>query len=469
MNHNSFKLGREWAIPILVLLLFSCKRINPDKPQLTEHSASLPKAHSEVNLSLSIPLDKIEKELNSNLQGRLFSERGLEISSGLFSDIDIEKTGNLQLRGMEQGRLRITMPVHLDGKVKLEKKIFGQAVSASLPFEEDLTPQVSFRPSIDENWNVVIENLEIESWGKPLKYNLLGYEVDFEPLIKKQLKEVIEQKLVSQGLSKLNLKRLAEQTWQAYAQPIHLKNDQMDLFMVTVPEKMRLQEEITMDQHLILNIGMEGEVLSQVGSPPITGRNGLPKVSPNPSSSNHLEILLPLAFSYETISDHLNQELAGNRYRVDSKTQLIPSSFSTRPYGRKALVSMEFKAIRENKKDLEGVLHLVGKPVYDPEREAIVFEEVDFELNTAHFLSNSANWLKRRKILSAIEKQAVFPIGEYMTEARGELQQLGTWQTEFANIALLDPQLTVAGIYPTEDDLRMYVKSSGDIHIRLRP
>ncbi|WP_157972175.1 DUF4403 family protein [Pleomorphovibrio marinus] len=469
MNKNFSRTLLVLLVSTGLSLLFSCKRINPDKPPLAGESHQLPKASSEVNLSLSIPLAKLEKELNQNLQGRLFSERGLEIASGLFSDVDVDKTGQIVLRAIEGGRLRLSMPVHLDGKVKLEKKIFGQPVSASLPFEENLTPQVSFKPGIDKNWNVTIMDLELESWGKPLTYNLLGYEVNLEPLIKKQLKTLIEQELVSQGLNRLSLKKLAEQTWQAYGQPIHLKNDQMDLFMVTIPEKMRIQEEFTMDQHLVLNIGMEGEVLSQVGSPPAMGKNGLPDVSPNSSTSSQMEITLPLALSYKTISNYLNQEMVGKSFRVDSKTQLIPASFSTQPYGSKALVSMEFNAIRENKRDIEGVLHLVGKPVFDPEREAIVFEEVEFEINTANFLTNSANWLKRRKILNAIEKQAVFPIGEYMAEAKKELEQIGTWQTAFANIGLQNPILSVAGIYPTEEDIRMYVKSSGDIQVQLKP
>lgn len=453
---------------ICSLLVFSCKRINPDKPTFIGETTPLPKAVSQINLSLAIPLSLIEKQLNDNLKELLFTGRGLELGNGLFSDMDITKTGNLRLSTAENENVRVSLPIFLDGKVVLEKRIFGQAVSAAIPFKESLNPQISFRPRIDENWGIQIDQLEIESWGKSLQYDLLGYQIDVEPIIKKHVKSIMENQLVTDGLSNLNLKSIAEKAWSAYGKPLHISNDEWKMVLVTHPEKIRISQHFTTDQHLILNLGIEGEVFSQAGSMADRTQPPLPKVFPNDNTDNKLDITLPLIVTYESMDEWLTKEMVNNAFRLDNKTQLIPTSIATQAFGNRALVKMGFIAKRTNRKDLVGDLFLVGTPIYSAERQAILFENIDFDLNTENFLTNSARWLKRNQILNAIKKQAVFPIGQYMEEARQELNALGNWQTEFASFGVENPSLTVEGIYTTPEDIRLYLKSTGDIQVIMK-
>lgn len=461
-------LRNLFILSICSLLLFSCKRINPDKPAFIGETTELPKAISQINLSMAIPLSLIEQRLNENLKELLFTGRGLELGNGLFSDMDITKTGNLQLSTAENGNVRVSLPIFLDGKVILEKKIFGQAVSAALPFKESLIPQISFKPRIDENWGIQIDQLEIESWGKSLQYDLLGYQIDVEPMIKKHVKSIMENQLVTEGLSNLNLKSLAEKAWSAYGKPINISNDDWKMVLVTTPEKIRVSQNFTEDQHLVLNLGIEGEVFSQAESMVDRKQPPLPKVFPNENTDNKLDITLPMVITYAAIDELLTKEMVGNAFRIDSKTQLIPTTIATQSFGNRALVKMDFIAKRANRKDLVGELFLVGTPVYSVEREAIVFENIDFDLNTENFLTNSARWLKKKKILNAIKKQAVYPIGDYIDEASRELNALGSWQTEFASFGLEKPTLTVEGIYTTPEDVRLYLKSTGDIKVTMK-
>jgi hypothetical protein len=182
-------------------------------------------------------------------------------------------------------------------------------------------------------------------------------------------------------------------------------------------------------------------------------------------NGNFLDITLPLAINYEKIDDYLNEELAGIPIKVDSKTTLIPQGFSTGHYGDKALVEMKFTAKRVNKKDIEGEIYLVGKPLYDPQAQAIVFTGVDFDLNTESFYANTARWLKKRKILNAIQKHAIYPIGSYLEDAEAEVHQMGVWKTSFAAVGLENTNLFVDGIYPTEKDITIFLKTIGDIQV----
>jgi hypothetical protein len=45
---------------------------------------------------------------------------------------------------------------------------------------------------------------------------------------------------------------------------------------------------------------------------------------------------------------------------------------------------------------------------------------------------------------------------------------MGSWQTEFANFGLEKSTLTVEGIYTTPEDVRLYLKSTGDIRVTMK-
>ncbi|WP_209332151.1 DUF4403 family protein [Lunatimonas salinarum] len=452
----------------LLVVLLGCRKIDPAKPTYVGERQPLPKAVSEINLRLALPLSLFESKLNEQLAENLFSEKGIDLGNGLFSDVTVVKTGLLRLAATESGKLRVTLPVFLDGKVSLEKRIFGQVVSAGVPFKESLTPQVSFRPHLDENWEVEINELEVESWGRSLRYDLLGYSLDLEPIMKQQLENMLERKLASNLLASLDLRRIATQAWEAYSEPISLRSEGIELFLTAVPERVMIREQFTEDQQLLLHLGIDGEVFSQMNPPAARPKSPLPRVYPNDREESRAVITLPLALSYAWMDQYLQEEMVGNVFRVDNRTTLVPHSFATQAYGDRALVRMEFTAKRIRKKDVKGELYLVGMPVYDEEKQAVVFEEVDFDLKTQHFLTNSANWLKGGKIRSAIEKQAVFPIGDYLAEARRELRELGSWQTAFADFSLVSPELEVQGIYVTEEGIQVYVRSMGDIAVRMK-
>jgi len=455
---------------LVAMLSFSCRRINPERTPLVGETKELPKATSTINISLSIPLSRLENQLNQRLNPLLFSGKGLELGNGLFSDMDITKTGILKLSSAENGNVRVSMPIFLDGNVLLQKKIFGQSVSAAIPFKEALTPQFSFQPRISENWGIQIDQLEIESWGKPLQYDLLGYQIDIEPMVKKHLTSLIKNQLASEGSNNFNLKSLAEKAWKAYGQPILISNDDWEMTLLTSPEILRISQRFTTDQQLELSIGLEGEVISHAGALQNHKAPPLPAVtSANPHTENSLDITLPLIVPYADLDKWLTKELVGSSFRLNSKTQLTPKSFASQAFGNRALVKMGFIAKRDNRKDVEGDLYLVGTPVYSEAENTILFENIDFDLNTENFLTNSARWLKKNQIISAIEKKAVVPIGSYMDQARQELSELGSWQTDFATFDVENPTLAVEGIYTTPTDIRLYLRSKGKVAATMKP
>ncbi len=455
-------------ILVLALVIMACKRINPDKPQFDGEPTPLPEAISKVNVPLTIPLTYIEKNLNQKLSENLYSEKGLDMGNGLFTDLDVLRTGEISLKSLGNNHLQLELPLKLKGKLNIQKEIFGQVISSSVPFDESLAPKVSFEPEIGRNWDVHIKNIQIDSWGRSLKYNLLGYEIDFDPILRKHVQKMLNNQLTGDNLTRISFKDMIQETWKVYGKPIKLEQNGFEVYVYSVPKKIKVKESLTADNKLKMTIGIEGEVFTQVGSEPEMEVRPLPDLYYNGDERNYLDVTLPIAIPYQNLDKYLNQEMAGKTFQIDSKTQLTPQHFATQAFGDRALVQVDFSANRNGNKDLQGKIFLVGKPAYDPNREAIVFEEIDFDLQTKNILANSASWMQQGKVLEEIRKYAVYPIGDYIREARLELQKQGYIETDFATFRVKRPELEVKGIYTTKEDIRLFLRSTGQMEVELK-
>src|SRR5690606_23281262 len=194
-------------------------------------------------------------------------------------------------------------------------------------------------------------------------------EIDFDPILRKQIENMLNRQLGSNGLSKISFKSLMSKTWQAYGEPIKIGQGEMEVFIYTVPHLIKVNDQLTANNTLKLNIGLEGQVMTQIGERPAKKASPLPPIQINEDTVNHIDITLPLVVSYGTLDQYLNQQLVGKGIKLDKNTELIPKEIATQSFGERALVKMKFNMKRAGKKDLKGELFLVGKPLFDQDEE----------------------------------------------------------------------------------------------------
>jgi len=450
---------------VFISFITSCKKINPDKPRFSGDPIELPSATSSINFPLEISFASLEQNLNREFQGLLFEEKDLQVGSGLNTDLQVTKMGNARISGKGNNALKLQIPLRLKGNLKVEKKLFGQSISTAIPYDEVLNPEISFTPVIGENYDLSFENITIDSWGRSMRYEFLGYAIDFDPLIRKHLQSMLNSQLNHSNFKGLSFRNFMEDAWKNFSEPVRFEQNGIDGYVFTRPHTVKVGNISTTNNKLSVNLGLEGEVFSEVGKKPVARPVSLPKITHNDNSNNQINITLPLRVGYEALDKYLNSEMVGESFPIDKNTKLIPRKFSSQSFGDRALVKMNFTAKRVGKKDINGDIYLVGKPAYDPQRQAIYFEDIDFDLNTKNVLASSAGWLKQGQILSQIEKRAIYPIGNYLKEAKAEIQKHNQIQTDFASISINNPRLDVLGIYATQDDIRLYLNSTGRVDV----
>ncbi|SHM32180.1 protein of unknown function [Cyclobacterium lianum] len=464
-----FLLMHKYSIYLIILFFsiygWACRSLPMDGPEALDPPPPLPEAPATVNLNMEIPLSFAEEKINSGLGEQLFDEKDLQIGDGLFADIDLKKAGLLGLTAKESGQVVLEMPVSLDGKLRVEKTLFGQRIATALPFQEELNPQISFLPVLKPNWEFDIEDLEILSWGKPLEYDMLGFKIDFEPLVKRQIVRIMENQLRTGTLAALDFKHIANNFWSSFSRPRYVENGFSGTYIYPHAEKLIVHDRFTADQTLLLSLTLEGEMRSQKDRPLATQLASLPDISLEKTTGEGLDITTPLRIGFEDISSYLNETLSDSLFVLDSRTTLKPLRFTLRHYGAQTMIIMDFLARRQGKKDLEGKFYLAGQPVFDPQSEVIRMENVDFRLDTKSFFANSSNWMRRRKIMKAIRKLGVIPLTGYLENARSSLMEMGEWQTGFATFTLDRPDISISGIYPTSNDLVIFVQTKAGIQM----
>lgn len=451
----------------LIFSFCACKSIKPENPPAATQQV-LPDTKSRLNFPVAVPLSYLEDNLNRTLESKIFSDKGLSLGSGLFADLDVTRIGKIALVGTDDKSLKIKIPMNVLGDLKIEKRVFGQNLSTQFPFNENISPEISFVPAFGENWDLSIRDLKIDNWGRSMSYNLLGFEIDLEPLVKGQLQRVVDNQLQAAGLTRFDFKEMAAQTWEAFSAPYTIEQNGFVVHFYAQPDNLLVSQEVTADQNIILYLGLEGEMFSQTGEKPVPYSKPLPPVKVNPSKENVVDIALPIVFAYRDLDQIMNEAISGQRLKLDSKTVLNPFQIRSQQYGDKVLLAMDFTAERANKNPISGVMYFAGQPVFDEASETLRFEGVEFDIKTDNRLAGTGIKLRKRKIQRQIQKLAVIPLGEFLSVAEKELQRQGMLDTDFATFQLRQPKISVEGIFSTESAIKVYLKAKGAMDVRLK-
>lgn len=310
---------RPFWFLILFVIPIACTSIKPHKASQMD-PVELPVTTSYINIPIVFPLSYLEDNLNKDWSSQLFAEKGLPVGNGMKADLDVKRTGRIQLSAAPNNTLKVKAPMNLKGDFQIERKIFGQNLSTNFPFNENLIPEISFIPEIGRNWDISVKNLQVESWGKSMKYNFLGFEIDLDKIVKSQLQKVLDNQLSSAGLTRFDFKSMAQETWDAFAEPYSVEQEGMLVHFYGVPSKIRVKESITMDQKLTLYLGIEGNMYSVIGQKPKTPKVPLPNIYYNDDKSNSLDLLLPLALPFKELDIYLNEAMGGKQIRTDRKS-----------------------------------------------------------------------------------------------------------------------------------------------------
>jgi hypothetical protein len=440
----------------------ACKSLSPTSNP--GPSPMPPPAISSVNVPLQIPKATLDKIFNSQIPKVLFGEKGLDMGSGINGDVKLSRNGTITWTALDSQLIQLTVPVLVEGQVGLKKGGLGSIFKSKIPINKQFNPVFVVDPEINSNWDLGIKAFELVDLGGSLMLDVLGMQIDLSSLVGKEIRKWSEQNLIGKE-SIASLKPLVDLTWAQVGKPFQVELEGVQTTFSIQPQEVRFKEFFDANQNFNVWLGLAGKVNSHPASAAPSRAFPLPKLSPNPNNSNELEIIMPLTIGYDQLDQLLAENLADKVFQVDKKTTMIPSTIKTQAFGELIAVSMDFFAEQSNGKSLTGTIFAVGKPTYDIENRQLIFEDINFKIESGNLGAQTSIGLKKRKIIKNIERRAIFPIGDLIDESMASIQNRLGLSTPIADLKIQNLKIIPAGFYPLKNELLIQLKATGKVGV----
>ncbi|NVK50038.1 MAG: DUF4403 family protein [Cyclobacteriaceae bacterium] len=444
-----------------LFLFYSCKSLDINSPG---PSPELPEASSKVNLATEMPDETLDRLINSQVPQVLVQQENMQLGNGLEGDLEIRRNGKIQWSSLDEERLKLTVPIQIQGEFGLQQGGLGNLFRRKVPINQSLSPTFLINPEIKDNWSLYLDDFELLDLGGDLKLEVLGMGVDLSGTLEKQINQWASQNLGSDH-ELAPLKPLVNLLWQQVGKPFTVSWEGQELAFSIQPKAVNFEEFFSEENQLALRLGLNGIIQTHPSDAVPSRAFPLPNLSPNPSGENKLEAILPLPIDFATIDQELERFLGNKTVRIDRKTVMELSDFKTGAFGDLLKIQMDLKAIRNNGEEIEGELFVVGKPAFDSNTQELQVSDLNFKLISESAKAKWAVAFKKRKIIRRIEAEAVFPLEELLQNTSNSFSDRLTLETPLAGIQVKDLEIYPEAFYPTSSQLIIYMKAIGEIGI----
>lgn len=457
------KIPKLYDFPVawigFLCVTFSCKSLNP--------TANLPltpppPTYSRVNVPLDIPLQTLSNLANQALPSILFSGEKMDLGNDVHGDLSFTRAGMIQIKALDAERFEVMVPVEVSGEVGLRPGGLRNLFQNRIPIQQQLNPVIRINPELAPNWGLGLSSFELSDLGGKMGLEIMGMQLDLTKLITQQINQYAAQNLVGKS-ALVPLKPIVDQTWSQVGKPVVVELPGKSQAFSIQPDSVRWSEEILASGQYRVNLGLSGQVNAHPADAAPSRAFPLPDLTENTASDNVLEVRIPIFLRYEELNTWLNQSFQNQRLRINRTTTFQPSNFQTQAYGERLGIWMDFVADQEGKEAIDGRLFLVGKPVFDPDSQDLVFREVNFYLDSDSRKARTAASLKKRKITRQLSQRMRFPLEDTFQSSLGGLEERLQIQTPYVDLGVNELEVLPAGFYPEAKGLTIHLQATGQV------
>ncbi len=230
------------------------------------------------------------------------------------------------------------------------------------------------------------------------------------------------------------------------------------------PQRIRINNLFTLNDSLYIFLGLSAKPAISFEKP-TEQSSWVPNLGTF-SRKPGFSIFLDAVLSYDSLSVILNQQLAGKEFVF--KKLIVKKKFiidSCKIYGagnEKLVIKVNFSGTNN------GIVYLLGKPVYNKDKQTIEVTDIDFDIKSKNVLLGSADWLFDKKISKEITKQARFELGAYIDTAKITInKELNTeWIKGIRSYGTIN-DIRLIGIYPMQQHLVIRSNCTGDLSVKV--
>ena len=444
---------------IFIAIYFTACGIVKNQPQRPMESyqppTEVPPSVSTVNIPVRLNAAEIERLLNNRLSGVIYEDKNLE-DDGLMMNATKSQNINIRLDGLQ---MNYRVPL----KLWVFKKVFGNR-----GFEAEGELALTFRTTININpdWTVQpVTELVGYDWIKNMAMKTGFGSIDVKYIAniiidrsKSTLTSAIDQQLRNQ----FQIKSSLEEAWQLMQRPVSMNSSYGTWWVKLTPQS------IAMTPFRTTGDVIESTITATSYAEVVAGTQQ-PNFYPNTT-------LPPFQLGGAAVNDfaaNLTTDISMKEAESMAKTYVLNQKFYP---GGKEIVVRDIQLFGQNDKivvnvsfsgSYEGSLYLIGRPIFNPQKNTIEMEDLDYDLQSKDFMLRSAKWLFDKVILKKMKEACVFPLDENVQYFKTTMNDMLRGYKFTNNVILRGAvnNINVQRIQIQQGNIKIYVSSNGTLNL----
>lgn len=354
---------------------------------------------SSINISVEASAADVAAIINQSLPKVLYIYKG---QGSLGTSVTVLRTGPILVTATDN-YVYFVLPVQLT---------FGYAIYESYPLRTNLRfrAKVNVTPDwclkTDLYYTGLSDNFVDTFKLGPLTLKPKSSVENAVGPIQKLLAPYIDRKINES----IQLRAKIIPVWKNAFSPI-LVNKDFRTWLKLTPERIVMSPLVTANNQIRLSIGVITGAEVTVGPKPAAApERALPPVQQLPAFDKNFQIQLATDIFYIDLVDALKPVLIDKTFGDDKKITVKNFDLS----GKNDRLAVVLAATG----DFNGELTLFAKPVYNPQKNSITFENVDFDTKNAGWLITAGSWLLGSSIRSTIKTKLDSSVIDELEKAR---------------------------------------------------
>ncbi|RZK46718.1 MAG: DUF4403 family protein [Pedobacter sp.] len=230
-------------------------------------------------------------------------------------------------------------------------------------------------------------------------------------------------------------------------------------FLNLNPSQLRLGKFNYVRDSLVFSIGFQGSPQFSSDSLSITTPAYLPTFS-NTESAPGISAYLNTVYSYQSLTNLMNDSLRNKPFEVDGHTFVIKDILLGGTEEGKIKVDLRFDGYKK------GTLHLMGTPVLDSARQLLSMPDISFSVDSKDMLVNIAKGLFRKRIIKQLKDQSVLDLAALIAKNKSDIekrmnQPLTTW---LSTVGIFN-ELKIVGLLSKKETIQIQVYVKGQVSV----
>ncbi len=454
MNYTS----KLFLIIPIIAIINSCG-VNKNQPQRPMESYTPPveltPSVSTVNIPVRLSASEIERLLNNKINGVIYEDKNLE-DDGLMFTATKSQGIKISFDGLQ-------MVYKVPLKLWVFKKIFG---SRGIEAEGEVSLTFKTNLNIQPDWSVQAQtDLAGYDWIRNMSVKTGIGNIDVKYLaniIIDRSKSTITSGIDQQLKSQFQIKKSLDEAWQLMQQPLSMKSTYGTWWVKLTPQTIAMTPFRTSGdviQSIITAVSL-AEVVAGTQQPVFRPNSFLPPFQLGNAMANDFNVSLTTDISTKEAEEMAKTFVLGQTFNPGGKNIRVTN---VQLFGQndKIVVNTTFTG------DYSGSLYLVGRPVFNAQKNAIEMQDLDFDLESKSFMLRTATWLFDRSILRKMKEACVFPLDEnvkfFKTMMNSQLQNYKFNNNVVMRGAVDD--IKVEKIQVAQGNIKIFVTSKGTLNL----